>query len=275
MGHGQEGTDGARWAFTERPLYAGHSQGAHYSHNTHPLSSSLYGQLPSLSSFLLCIAGFVFCSLKLSPMVVLSSWYLAVLGELRWSMKSAPSARPQSFLQQARPGLTDLIHHCTVSIARINSFLYVFLDQSHQTCSFDNFQFTDWMWDLILGSRFWMRFWIGIQSSYSAPTLCCGSWSLFSASEWDFALNDTQRMISCCAAMLAVLFWQKFSRNKSRPCCMFCQKTSFVVFVFQGCWAAPRGQIFELKTNPVKNVSWFYFVAASIKRSIDHGHPRA
>ena len=43
MGHGQEGTDGARWAFTERPLYAGHSQGAHYSHNTHPLSSSLYG----------------------------------------------------------------------------------------------------------------------------------------------------------------------------------------------------------------------------------------
>ena len=169
MGHGQEGTDGARWAFTERPLYAGHSQGAHYSHNTHPLSSSLYGQLPSLSSFLLCIAGFVFCSLKLSPMVVLSSWYLAVLGELRWSMKSAPSARPQSFLQQARPGLTDLIHHCTVSIARINSFFYVFLDQ---TCSFDKFQFTDWMWDLILGSRFWMRFWIGIQSSDSAPTLC-------------------------------------------------------------------------------------------------------
>ena len=201
-------------------------------------------------------------------MVVLSSWYLAVLGELRWSMKSAPSARPQSFLQQARPGLTDLIHHCTVSIARINSFFYVFLDQ---TCSFDNFQFTDWMWDLILGSRFWMRFWIGIQSSDSAPTLC---WLLTIV--FCFWMRFCIKwMISCCAAMLAVLFWQKFSRNKSRPCCMFCQKTSFVVFVFQGCWAVPRGQIFELKTNPVKNVSWFYFVAASIKRSIDHGHPRA
>ena len=148
-------------AFTGRPLFSQHPP------------SLLIALWPAaffvLFSPLHCRIRLLLFDLKLASMVVLSSWYLAVLGELRWSMKSAPSARPQSFLQQARPGLTDLIHHCTVSIARINSFFYVFLDQ---TCSFDNFQFTDWMWDLILGSRFWMRFWIGIQSSYSAPTLC-------------------------------------------------------------------------------------------------------
>ena len=70
-----------------------------------------------------------------------------------------------------KPGLASLISFTTALWASpelIRFFLMFFLDQ---TCSFDKFQFTGWMWDLILGSRFWMRFWIGIQSSDSAPTL--------------------------------------------------------------------------------------------------------
>ena len=166
MGHGQEGTDGARWAFTERPLYAGHSQGAHYSHNTHPLSSSLYGQLPSLSSFLLCIAGFVFCSLIWSW----HRWWCCPADIWRfWVNCGDPWNQLHQLGRKAfynKPGLASLISFTTALWAspELIRFFYVFLDQ---TCSFDNFQFTDWMWDLILGSRFWMRFWIGIQSSDS------------------------------------------------------------------------------------------------------------
>ena len=38
-----------------------------------------------------------------------------------------------------------------------------------------------------------------------------------------------------CWLFKKAIFDQDFCWNKRRPCCMFCQQTSFVVFVFQGC----------------------------------------